>query len=111
MKEAFALFDKDGDGTIDSEELGVVMKSLGQHPTEQELEDLIAEHDVDGNGIIDFSEFLTLMAQIKKDLDAEEELVEAFRVFDRQGDGIITKDELMETFKILGEKLSEEEID
>ena len=37
-QEAFALFDKDGDGTITTKELGTVMRSLGQNPTEAELQ-------------------------------------------------------------------------
>ena len=110
-KDAFTLFDKDGDGTISDEELGIVMRSLGQNPTEQELQDLIAEHDVDGNGFIDFAEFLTLMSKISKDIDAEEELVEAFKVFDRDGDGRISKKELKHSFKLLGEKITSDEID
>ena len=40
FKEAFSLFDKDGDGTITTKELGTVMRSLGQNPTEAELQDL-----------------------------------------------------------------------
>ena len=48
FKEAFDLFDKDGDGCITTKELGVVMRSLGQNPTEPELMDMINEVDVDG---------------------------------------------------------------
>lgn len=48
LREAFSLFDKDGSGTISNEELEVVMKSLGQNPTEDELQEMIREVDVDG---------------------------------------------------------------
>jgi len=49
FREAFTLFDKNADGTISSHELGIVMRSLGQNPTEAELQDMINEVDVDGN--------------------------------------------------------------
>ena len=94
FKEAFSLFDKDGDGTITTKELGTVMRSLGQNPTEAELQDMINEVDADGNGTIDFPEFCTLMARKMKDTDSEEELKEAFRVFDKDGNGFISAAEL-----------------
>lgn len=87
FKEAFSLFDKDGDGTITTKELGTVMRSLGQNPTEAELQDMINEVDADGNGTIDFPEFLTMMARKMKDTDSEEEIREAFRVSALPGGG------------------------
>ena len=53
FKEAFSLFDKDGDGTITTKELGTVMRSLGQNPTEAELQDMINEVDADGQYTIE----------------------------------------------------------
>merc|ERR1712023_553583 len=111
FKEAFALFDKDGDGTITTKELGTVMRSLGQNPTEAELQDMINEVDADGNGTIDFTEFLALMARKMKDTDTEEELREAFKVFDRDNNGFISASELRHVMTNLGEKLTDEEVD
>ncbi|KNE55575.1 calmodulin [Allomyces macrogynus ATCC 38327] len=111
FKEAFSLFDKDGDGTITTKELGTVMRSLGQNPTEAELQDMINEVDADGNGTIDFPEFLTMMARKMKDSDSEEEIKEAFKVFDKDGNGYISAAELRHVMTNLGEKLSEDEVD
>ncbi|KAI0028876.1 hypothetical protein K488DRAFT_57604, partial [Vararia minispora EC-137] len=111
FKEAFSLFDKDGDGTITTKELGTVMRSLGQNPTEAELQDMINEVDADGNGTIDFPEFLTMMARKMRDTDSEEEIKEAFKVFDKDGNGFISAAELRHVMTNLGEKLTEVEVD
>ena len=63
------------------------MRSLGQNPSEAELQDMINEVDVDGDGSIDFREFLTMMQEKVKQNEASEDIREAFRVFDRNGDG------------------------
>uniref|UniRef100_A0A8C6GAK3 EF-hand calcium-binding domain-containing protein 11 n=1 Tax=Mus spicilegus TaxID=10103 RepID=A0A8C6GAK3_MUSSI len=68
FKEAFSLFDKDRDGTITTKELGTVMRSLGQNPTEAELQDIIREvdemikeADSDGDGQVNYEEFVQMM--------------------------------------------------
>ena len=111
FKEAFSLFDKNGDGTITTKELGTVMRSLGSNLTEAELQDIISEADVDKSGTVDFPEFLTMMANEIKDSEKEEEIREAFRIFDRDGDGFISPEELRHVMTNLGEKLTDEEVD
>ncbi|XP_045176843.2 calmodulin-like [Mercenaria mercenaria] len=110
LKEAFSLFDKDGDGTITTKELGTVMRSLGMNPTGAELQDMINEVDADASGTIDFSEFINLMANKMNDTDTEKEMLDAFRVFDKDGNGQISAAELRLVMTNLGEKLTDEEV-
>ncbi|KAF2298465.1 hypothetical protein GH714_023666 [Hevea brasiliensis] len=110
FQEAFCLLDKDGDGRITFEELATAIKSLEENPTE-ELQSMINEVDVNGNGTIEFGEFLNLMARKMKESEAEEELKEAFKVFDKDQDGYISPNELRHVMINLGEKLTDEEVE
>ena len=110
FQEAFSLFDEDDSGTITTKELGGVMESLGQNTTEAGLQNLINEVDIDGDGILDFNEFLMLMVGKSKDVNTEDELIEAFRVFDRDGNGFIIPGELKNVMASVGEKLSDGEV-
>ncbi len=60
MKEVFSLFDKDNSGTITTQEIGNVMRALGQNPTEAELQDMINEIDIDGE-FLDFYYYYRLI--------------------------------------------------
>ncbi|KAF4346178.1 hypothetical protein G4B88_026695 [Cannabis sativa] len=95
--------------TID--ELGIAIRSLDQHPTEDELQSMINEVDLDGNGTIELGEFLDLMARKMKETEAEDELREAFKVFDKDQDGYISPTELRHVMINLGERLKDEELD
>ncbi|KAK8542981.1 hypothetical protein V6N12_015556 [Hibiscus sabdariffa] len=111
FQEAFCLFDKDGDGCITMEELAIAVKSLDQNPTEEELQNMIDEVDTDGNGAIEFGEFLNLMARKMKETEAEDDLREAFRVFDKDQDGYISPHELRLVMINIGEKVTDEELE
>jgi calmodulin len=111
FKCAFELFDKDNDGVITCKELGVVLNTLGQELSNEDLNDLIKDVDTNDNGRIDFEEFLNLMVRKMKDTDTEEEMQEAFRVFDREGSGYITKKSMKDVMVQLGENLSFEDLE
>ncbi len=64
---------------------------------------MINEVDTDGNNIIDFTEFLMLMSRKMKDSDQEEELVEAFKCFDKDGNGLISVTELRNVMNLVEE--------
>ncbi|KAI8354399.1 hypothetical protein B0O80DRAFT_386184 [Mortierella sp. GBAus27b] len=114
LKSTFQLFDKNGDGSISSQELESAMRALGQKPTQAEVQELIKNADLDGNGKISFSEFVVMMT---RDSDTggvssrESELKAAFSVFDKDGDGIITTKEVFQALTNLGERLTQSEIE
>merc|ERR1719198_331074 len=110
FKEAFSLFDKDGDGTITIDELAIVMKSLGRCPSREELQIMIDEVDEDGSGKIEFPEFLKLMSARINDGDTVEEMREAFLVFDRDRSGSVTAAELKHVMNNFGETVTDEEV-
>ena len=111
MKEAFNLFDEDGDGEITEEDLGNLLSSLGDVATPAQVHTLFMEVDEDGGGSIDFDEFMVMMADRMKERDQEEEVIEAFKVFDADASGYITSDELRRILMDLGEDVTEEEMD
>jgi calmodulin len=86
---------------ITTEDLGEVMRSLELKPTEAELEYMINELDADGNGTIEFPEFLTMMANKMRGTDREE-ITRAFKVFDKDGNGLISVAELRHVMLNLG---------
>ncbi|KAL9641573.1 hypothetical protein ABK040_013493 [Willaertia magna] len=107
LKNVFNLFDKDGDGKISVEELGAVMKNIGQNPTKEELQIMLGDLDQDENGTIEFDEFVKLM---ERKVDAEDEIREAFKVFDKNNDGFISHEELKHMMQSIGENLSDREV-
>ena len=74
---------------------------MGQNPTEDELLALVMEVDINGDGTIDFDEFLGMMKQKAHEVDEDSDLKEAFRIFDRDRNGYIDRKELKKVHPVL----------
>lgn len=110
LKEAFLVFDKDGDGSITVQDLEHVFAAVGQHVSEKKLQTILAEADLDSNGVIDFPEFLNLVAVKQNDPEEkEQELKRTFHLYDLGNTGFITVSNLRFVMSRLGCPLTTEE--
>lgn len=116
FRDAYNIFDKNGDGGVGITELGHVMRCLGLEPTDEEVRRMFEEVDVDGSGEISFDEFLQLMAEMTGGGEttltegAGENWADAFKIFDLDGDGYITAKELGKVLENMGEPLKDYEL-
>ena len=72
FKFLYSLFLQDGSGTISNKELLQVMRSIGQNPTEDEILEMVMETDLNGDGTIDFQEFVEMMKKKSSETDQME---------------------------------------
>ena len=87
------------------------MFSMGQNPTDAEIDEMMREVDLNQDGKIDFDEFMILMTKSSLDTQTEDEVINAFRVFDKEGNGLIASSELKHIMMTIGDKMTEEEAD
>ena len=89
IKEAFALFDKDGSDSIDVLELKDAMKALGLYMNGDQAKVMMEKADKDGSGTIELGEFMSLMAEKINSRNPREEVAKAFRMYDDDDGGTI----------------------
>ena len=112
LKEAFALFDRDADGTITVADVVEVFKSIGQLVSLDDVQSMIGEADMDGSGTVDFPEFLTMVARRINDAgENEAEMLATFSLFDLSSSGYISASNLQFAMAKLGCRLTVEEAD
>ena len=111
LKRVFATFDKNSDGFITKQELKESLKNIRVFMSDEEVEEMVKKVDANGDGLIDFSEFCLLCqgqsvmnggGEAGSEVDQEEELKEAFDVFDKDKDGLISVEELGVVLSSLG---------
>ncbi|GMI95593.1 hypothetical protein like AT1G32250 [Hibiscus trionum] len=113
LREIFRSFDRNNDGSLTQLELGSLLRSLGLKPSLEQVEALIQKADTNNNGLIEFSEFVAMLAAEllpEKSPYSEEQLKQLFRMFDRDGNGYITAAELAHSMAKLGLALTAQEL-
>ncbi|KPU78279.1 uncharacterized protein Dana_GF10252, isoform B [Drosophila ananassae] len=131
LRTAFDLLDRNRDGRVTANELQFMLKNLGINVRDEIIHDLIREASHSGNGLINEAEFLQWVGRIQALRDEQqqheesasnskpadeaddvtEDLIAAFRVFDRDGNGFITRDELQTAMEMIGEPLNEAQLE
>ncbi|KAG0477130.1 hypothetical protein HPP92_013971 [Vanilla planifolia] len=106
LERVFLKFDSNGDGKISSSELRAIFDSLGQPLTDEELDHMMVEADVDGDGFVSLEEFVDLNVTKVDPTAALEDLRQAFSVFDLDRNGMISAEELARVMRGLGEGVS-----
>ncbi|GMI73322.1 calmodulin-like 3, ARF-GAP domain 11 [Hibiscus trionum] len=104
LRRMFQMFDKNGDGKITNKELSESLENLGIFIPSKELIQMVEKIDVNGDGFVDIDEFGALYETIMHERDEEEDMMEAFNVFDQNRDGFITVEELRSVLSSLGLK-------
>uniref|UniRef100_A0A7M4EI07 EF-hand domain-containing protein n=1 Tax=Crocodylus porosus TaxID=8502 RepID=A0A7M4EI07_CROPO len=111
FREAFDLLDTDGTGTIDVKDLKVSIRALGYEPKKDEMKKIISEVDKEGSGKINFDLFLHAMTQkMVCKSDSKEDILKAFKLYDQNGTGKISFENLKCVANEIGENLTDEEL-
>merc|ERR1712006_5785 len=105
IREAFSLFDSDASGMIDVRELKAAMRALGF-----EVKKMVMDVDNDGNGTIEFAEFLQMMTGKMGEKDTREDIEKVFKLFDDDNTNKISFRNLARVAEDLGENIDDEEL-
>ena len=114
LKEAFDFFDKNNSGVIEAKEINALLGNLGKGSSQTEVADLMSSIDKDQDNAVSFDEFCVMVKATSRheiNQTEQEQLREQFRVFDLNGDGIISPSELKKVMSMMGEKITDADID
>ncbi|XP_047968736.1 probable calcium-binding protein CML16 [Salvia hispanica] len=112
LRDIFARFDMDHDGSLTQLELAALLRSIGLKPSGDQIHSLLANMDANGNGSIEFDELVdAILPDINEEvLLNQDQLMEVFRSFDRDGNGYITAAELAGQMAKMGHPLTYREL-
>eukprot|EP01061_Rhynchopus_euleeides_P010698 TRINITY_DN20210_c0_g1_i1.p1 TRINITY_DN20210_c0_g1~~TRINITY_DN20210_c0_g1_i1.p1 ORF type:complete len:155 (+),score=81.40 TRINITY_DN20210_c0_g1_i1:147-611(+) len=108
-RNVFNMFDTDASGAVSLNELGCAMRSLGMKASEKELDEMMRDVDVDGSGVIEFEEFLTLVSKRVTEPELLKQLEDVFHKFDSDQDGFLNAGDLVYALKHFAQSTMTEE--
>ena len=109
--EIFSLYDANGSDRVHVDILPDLIRSLGLFPAEAQVKEIGQDLHLIEDQHIDFAEFLIVYSKLlNPDLNEEQELVNAFRVFDKNREGVINSEELLHHLSRMGEKFTDDQI-
>ncbi|XP_071540076.1 troponin C, isotype gamma-like [Panulirus ornatus] len=116
LKRTFNMFDEDKSGFVPTDKIVTILNTLDVRFTHEDVTKRIKGIDEAKDGKLNFDNFVNILScyMVDDEEDDEamyEELKEAFRLYDREGNGYITTSTLKEILKELDNKLTDEDLD
>ena len=111
IKDIFDKYDSNRDGNVTSDELANILKAINLDVSDEEIKEIIEELELEGNNEINYENFVSIVNRREKDVDTEEEVLKAFKFFDKEGNGLININDLKHIMITVSKNLSEPEID
>ena len=109
LAKQFRLLDVAGDGMITIKDVRTALKRLGESATDKELDEVVNQFDAYGKGLVSFQQFVDIANQLRSSVITEQEIIEAFKIFDRDGSGGVDASELMQVMTSIGDRMTQEE--
>ena len=110
FKNIFDKYDSNKDGNVNSDELANILKAININVSDEEIKEIIEEIELEGNNEINFENFVSIVNRREKDVDTEEEVLNALKFFDKEGNGLININDLKNIMINISKNLSEAEI-
>ena len=110
LKANFNNFDKDQDGLISYQELKELMKQTSKSFIEADLQDLLNETDINEKGQINCKTYIDIISKLNRKNDTDDEIIEVFKIFDKDNSGLISTKKIMDVFLKIDENIKEEEV-
>ncbi|XP_055371479.1 troponin C [Condylostylus longicornis] len=112
LRKAFQMFDSKKCGRIEKEKVRTILNTLGHRFDDTELDELLDAEDVEGDGKLNFESFCRVAYHFQEEDDEaiQQELKEAFRLYDKEGNGFIPTSSLKEILAALDDQLNNDQL-
>lgn len=111
IREVFTLFDKNTDGLVNTQEIGMMVRALKINPTEQEVIDMMKDVDPNNTGSFDQNALISWVARHQQQAETLEEMIEALNYLDQDGNGKLPVSSFRYSMTKLGEMMAEHEVE